>query len=62
MGAPVCYRVPQKLMSYASVSSKQVACGRHYMALLTKEGKVYTWGKGNFGVLGIVPMGVMSNE
>ena len=31
----------------------QVECGYHHTACLTKDGDVYTWGKGTDGVLGL---------
>ena len=52
MGAPVVYHVPQKFLSCNEVESKQIACGRSFTALLTNNGKVYTWGKGRDGALG----------
>lgn len=42
--------LPQQIKGFNNVA--QVVMGYNHSALVTSEGKLYTWGPGNYGVLG----------
>lgn len=46
--------IPRKVKFFDSIDSKiiQIAAGMYHCAALTEDGHLYTWGRGNFGVLG----------
>lgn len=46
--------IPKKVSYFDKVDSKiiQIAAGMYHSAALTEDGDLYTWGRGNFGVLG----------
>lgn len=31
----------------------KISCGNYHLAVLTNEGQLYTWGRGNYGQLGL---------
>jgi hypothetical protein len=50
-----CFLLPQELPALSAVSAQQLACGRSagHIALVTTSGKCFTWGKGEYGELGV---------
>lgn len=47
--------IPRKVKFFDDIESKvvQIATGMYHCAALTEDGQLYTWGRGNFGVLGV---------
>ena len=45
--------VPRPLPTLAALGIVQVACGESHNAALTIHGRVFTWGRGKYGALGL---------
>ncbi|XP_010269039.1 PREDICTED: ultraviolet-B receptor UVR8-like isoform X1 [Nelumbo nucifera] len=45
--------VPQKIQEFQGLSVKMVAAGAEHTAAITKDGKLYGWGWGRYGNLGL---------
>lgn len=50
-----CFLLPQELPALSAVSARQIGCGRSagHIAIVTTSGKCFTWGKGEYGELGV---------
>jgi alpha-tubulin suppressor-like RCC1 family protein len=48
-------KYPKKLEFFAKnhIKVKQIKSGQYYIVVLTEDGKMYSWGKNNFGQLGL---------
>eukprot|EP00522_Entomoneis_paludosa_P013206 CAMPEP_0172454542 /NCGR_PEP_ID=MMETSP1065-20121228/11495_1 /TAXON_ID=265537 /ORGANISM="Amphiprora paludosa, Strain CCMP125" /LENGTH=618 /DNA_ID=CAMNT_0013206885 /DNA_START=42 /DNA_END=1898 /DNA_ORIENTATION=+ len=51
-GNETCQLVPQRVEGLAHVPVRQVACGGFHTAVVSKDGKLYAWGKNDDGQLG----------
>lgn len=49
-GSSSQFRVPTSIAT--SISIKQISCGQSHAGFVTEEGRVYTWGNGENGMLG----------
>lgn len=45
---------PRPIKHLKDVPIKQIATGNDFAMALSKEGQLYVWGRGEFGVLGFV--------
>jgi hypothetical protein len=53
LNAGLSSSVPVVVKSLLGLHVTQISCGGQHVAVLTKSGRVYTWGKGGFGRLGM---------
>ncbi len=44
---------PARVRALAGVVGQQLSCGGDHTALLTREGQLYTWGRGTWGQTGL---------
>lgn len=47
--------IPQPVMGFDNERVVKVACGAFHSAAVTESGKLYTWGKEDYGMLGLGP-------
>lgn len=45
---------PKPIKSLKEIPISQIASGNDFATALSKDGKYYVWGRGEFGVLGFV--------
>lgn len=48
LGGSAAKSVPQKITGISGLGVKSVGCGTQFTVVLTKDGRVYTFGQGRF--------------
>lgn len=45
--------LPTQITAFSGIKLKQIACGDEFSVALTSNGEVFTWGRGQYGQLGL---------
>ena len=48
LGSSHAKQLPTKVETMCGVGLKKVACGTQFTVALTKDGRIFTWGQGDF--------------